>query len=97
MHPSEDSHPLCACGVEVVVVGDGGDPKAGVVLRRGVGSIAVPRALGETGLSVVCEFGCFFILTLDTAHSLLSAGEERRGKRTRKQTKGKESGGETRK
>ncbi|TNN85421.1 hypothetical protein EYF80_004443 [Liparis tanakae] len=45
--PSEDGHPLSDGGVEVVVVGDGGDPEAGVVLRRGVGPIAVARYLGD--------------------------------------------------
>lgn len=43
--PSEHSHPLCGAAVEVVVVGDGGDPEAGVMLRRGVGPIAVPRVV----------------------------------------------------
>lgn len=67
--------------MEVVVVGDGGDPEAGVVLRRGVGAIAVPRVVRETGLPVVGEFGCFLILTLDTAHPLLSDGnKEKRNK-----------------
>lgn len=64
--------------MEVVVVGNGGDAEAGVVLRRGVGPIAVARMVREAGLPVVGEFRCFFILTLDTAHSLLSAGGERR-------------------
>lgn len=63
--------------MEVVVVGDGVDPEAGVVLRRGVGSIAVSRVVREAGLPVVSEFCCFFILTLDTAHPLLSVGEGR--------------------
>ncbi len=75
---SEHGHPLCGAGVEVVVVGDGGDPEAGVVLRRGVGPIAVPRVVREAGLPVISEFCCFFILTLDTAHSLLSVGGERK-------------------
>lgn len=74
--PSEHSHPLRGAAVEVVVVGDGGDPKAGVMLRRGVGPIAVPRVVREAGLPVVCEFCCFFILTLDTAHSLLCGWRE---------------------
>lgn len=43
--PSEHGHSLRRAGVEVVVVGDGGDPKAGVVLRRRVGPIAVPRVV----------------------------------------------------
>lgn len=64
--------------MEVVVVGDGGDPEAGVVLWRGVGPIAVPRVVREAGLPVISEFCCFFILTLDTAHSLLSVGGERK-------------------
>lgn len=72
MDPSEDSHSLRGCVVEVVVVGDGSDPKAGVVLRRGIRPIAVPRVLCEAGLPFISEFRCFFILTLDTAHSLLS-------------------------
>lgn len=72
MDSPEHSHPLCGGAVEVVVVGDGGDPEAGVVLRRGVGSIAVPGVVREAGLPVISEFCCFFILTLDTAHSLLS-------------------------
>lgn len=75
--PSEHSHPLCGAAVEVVVVGDGGDPEAGVMLWRGVGPIAVPRVVREAGLPVISEFRCFFILTLDTAHSLLSAGGEK--------------------
>lgn len=45
MDPSEHGHSLRRAGVEVVVVGDGGDPKAGVVLRRRVGPIAVPRVV----------------------------------------------------
>lgn len=68
--PTEDGHPLSDRGVEVVVVGDGGDPEAGVVLWRGVGPIAVARSLGDAGVSVVCEFGCFLILALHTAHYL---------------------------
>lgn len=79
MDPSEHRHPLWGGAVEVVVVGNGGDAEAGVVLRRGVGPIAVARMVREAGLPVVGEFRCFFILTLDTAHSLLSAGGERRG------------------
>ncbi len=68
--PSEDGHSLADGGMEVVVVGDGGDPEAGVVLRRGVGPIAVACPLGDAGVSVVCEFGCFLILALHTAHYL---------------------------
>jgi len=68
--PPEDSHPLSDGGVEVVVVGDGGAPQAGVVLRRGVSPIAVAPPLGEAGFSLVCQFGCFLILALHTAHSL---------------------------
>lgn len=45
MDSSEHGHPLRGAGVEVVVVGDGGDPEAGVVLRRRVGPIAVPRVV----------------------------------------------------
>ena len=67
---TKDGHPLSDGGVEVVVVGDGGDPEAGVVLRRGVGPIAVAGSLGDAGVSVVCEFGCFLILALHTAHYL---------------------------
>lgn len=66
----EDGHPLSDRGVEVVVVWDGGDPEVGVVLRRGVGPIAVSCSLGDTGVTVVCEFGCFLILALHTAHYL---------------------------
>lgn len=76
--PSKHRHPLCGGAVEVIVVRDGGDPEAGVVLRRGVGPIAVTRVVREAGLPVIGEFRCFFILTLDTAHSLLSAGRGRR-------------------
>lgn len=76
--PSKHRHPLCGGAVEVIVVGNGGDPEAGVVLRRGVGTIAVARMVREAGLPVVGEFRCFFILTLDTAHSLLTAGGGRR-------------------
>lgn len=78
VHPSKHRHPLRGGAVEVIVVRNGGDPKAGVVLRRGVGAIAVARMVREAGLPVVGEFRCFFILTLDTAHSLLSAGGGRR-------------------
>lgn len=67
---SKDSHPLSHGGVEVVVVGDGGDPEVGVVLRRWVGPITVRGSLGDAGVSVVCEFGCFLILALHTAHYL---------------------------
>lgn len=67
---SEHGHPLSDGGVEVVEVGDGGDPEVGVVLRRGVCSIAVARCLRDAGVSVVCEFGCFLILALHTAHYL---------------------------
>lgn len=74
MDPPEHGDPLRGAAVEVVVVGDGGDPEAGVVLRRGVRAIAVPRVVREAGLPVVGEFGCFLILTLDTAHPLLSEG-----------------------
>lgn len=63
--------------MEVVVVGDGGDPKAGVVLWCWVRPIPVPRVVWEAGLPVICEFCCFFILTLDTAHSLLSVERKR--------------------
>lgn len=80
MDSSEHSHPLRGAAVEVVVVGNGGNPEAGVVLRRGVGPIAVAGVVREAGLPVIGEFCCFFILTLDTAHSLRSAGGEgRRG------------------
>lgn len=78
MDSPEHGHPLRGSAVEVVVVGDGGDPEAGVVLRRGVGPIAVSRVVREAGLPVVREFRCFFILTLDAAHSLLSAGGGRK-------------------
>lgn len=78
MDPSKHCHPLRGGAMEVIVVRNGGDPKAGVVLRRGVGPIAVARMVREAGLPVVGEFRCFFILTLDTAHSLLSAGGGRR-------------------
>lgn len=67
---SEDGHPLSDRGVEVVEVGDGGDPEVGVVLWCGVGPIVVARCLGDAGVSVVCEFGCFLILALHTAHYL---------------------------
>lgn len=77
----EHGHPLCGGAVEVVVVGDGGYPEARVVLRRGVGSIAISRVVREAGLPVISEFCCFFILTLDTAHSLLSVGGERKRQR----------------
>lgn len=67
---TEHGHPLSDGRVEVVVIGDGGDPKVGVVLWRGVGPIAVAGSLGDAGVSVVCEFGCFLILALHTAHYL---------------------------
>lgn len=68
--PPKDGHPLSDGGVEVVVVGNGSDPEVGIVLRRGVGPIAVPGSLGDAGVSVVCEFGCLLILALHTAHYL---------------------------
>lgn len=77
---SKNGYPLCGGAVEVVVIGNGGDAKAGVVLRRGVGPIAVSWVVWEAGLPVIREFCCFFILTLDTAHSLLSVGGERKTK-----------------
>lgn len=68
---SEHRHGALADGsMEVVVVGNGGDPEAGVVLGRRVGSIAVPGVLGNARLSLICQFGCFFVLTLYTAHYL---------------------------
>ena len=73
--PSEDGHPLADRRLEVVEVGDGGDPEAGIVLvlRRGIGAIAEAcGTLGDAGVSVVCEFRCFFILALYTAHYLYS-------------------------
>lgn len=76
--PPKHGNALGGATVEVVVVGDGGDTKAGVVLRRGVGAIAVPRVVREAGLPVVGEFGCFLILTLDTAHPLLSDGNKKK-------------------
>lgn len=81
VHSSEHRHgPLTDGRVEVVVVRNGGDPKAGVVLGRRVGPIAVPSVLGNTRLSLICQFGCLFVLTLYTAHYLDS--DWRRGKRT---------------
>lgn len=41
MDSSEHGHSLRGRSVKVVVVGDGGDAEAGVVLRRGVRPIAV--------------------------------------------------------
>lgn len=76
MDPPKHGNALGGATVEVVVVGDGGDPEAGVVLRRRVGAIAVPRVVREAGLPIVGEFGCFLILTLDTAHPLLSDGNK---------------------
>lgn len=73
MHASEDGDPLrsSASAVEVVVIGDAGDPEAwGVVLRRGVGAITVARVVREAGVALVGEFCCVFILALDAAHSL---------------------------
>lgn len=66
--PTKNGHPLSDRRVEVVVVGNGGDPD-GIVLRRGVGPIAVP-GLEDAGVSIVCEFGCLLILALHTAHYL---------------------------
>lgn len=74
VHPSKHRHPLGGGAMEVIVVGYSGDPESGVVLRRGVRPIAIARMVREAGLPFVGEFRCFFILTLDTAHSLLSAG-----------------------
>lgn len=76
MDPSEHGDALGGATVEVVVVGDGGDPEAGVVLRRGVGAITVSRVVRDAGFPVVSEFGCFLILALDTAHPLLSNGNK---------------------
>lgn len=73
---SEDGHSLPDRGVEVVVVGDGGDAEVRIVLRRWVGSIAVSGSLGDAGVTVVCEFGCLFILALHTAHYLYSAEDK---------------------
>lgn len=78
MDPSEHGHSLRGRSVEVVVVGDGGDAEAGVVLRCGVRPIAVARVVRKAGLPVISEFCCFFILTLDTAHPLLSVSGERK-------------------
>lgn len=75
VHAPEHSHPLTDGWVEVVVVGNGGDPKTGVVLGGGVGAIAVARVLRDTVLSLVCQFGRFFVLTLYTAHYFTSAQE----------------------
>jgi len=68
--PSEHGHPLPDRGVEVVVVGNGGDSEVRVVLRRGVSPIAIPGSLGDAGVPVVCKFGCLLILALHTAHYL---------------------------
>ena len=80
MDPSKNRYPLANGCLEVVEVWDGGDPEVGVVLVlwRGVGSIAVARGtLGDAGVSVVREFGCFFILALHTAHHLYSIKSRR--------------------
>lgn len=66
--PAEHRDPLTDRSVEVVVVGDGGDPEAGVVLGRGVGPISVSGVLGGAGLALVRQFGRFFIFTMYTAH-----------------------------
>lgn len=68
--PPKDSQSLSDRGMEVVVIGDGGDPEARVMLRCGVGPIVVAGSLGGAGVSVVSEFGCFLILALHTAHYL---------------------------
>ena len=63
--------------MEVVVIGDGGDAEAGgVVLGCGVGPIAVAGILRDAGVTVLRQFGCFFILALHTAHYLNSVGEK---------------------
>lgn len=77
VHTPKHGHPLTDGRVEVVVVGNGSGPKAGVVLGGGVGAIAVPRVLSDTVLSLVRQFGRFFVLTLYTAHYLRLLGRER--------------------
>lgn len=72
VHSTEHSHALTDGGMEVVVVGDGGDSKDGIVLRCRVGPIAISCVLWDTSFSVVCEFGRLFVLTLHTAHYLYS-------------------------
>ena len=79
MNSSEHSHPLRGAAMEVVVVWDGGDPEAGVVLRSGVCPVAIARVLWQARRlpRFISEFSCFFILALDTAHSPLSFGRLR--------------------
>lgn len=58
--PSEDGHSLRdPSGMEVVVVGNGGDPsdptEAGVMLWRGVNTISITySALRQAGVPVLC-------------------------------------------
>lgn len=69
--PTKHRHPLAHGGVEVVIIGNGGDTKTGVVLRRWVCSIMVAgSSKGVTDFSVVRQFGRFLILALHTAHYL---------------------------
>lgn len=72
VHTPKDSESLASGRVEVVVVWDGGHAEAGVVLRSGVCAIAVPGALVQAAIPLLCQFCCFFILTLHTAHYLNS-------------------------
>lgn len=69
--PTKHRHPLAHGGVEVVVIRNGGDAKTGVVLRCGVCPIMVAGGSERVaGVPVVCQFGCFLILALHTAHYL---------------------------
>ena len=81
--PPKDGQPLSDRGMEVVVIGDGGGPEARVMLRCGVSPIAVAGSLGDAGVLVVSEFGCFLILALHTAHYLLSVDNRRKKKNIR--------------
>ena len=79
MNSPEHSHPLRGAAMEVVVVWDGGDPKAWVVLRSGVRPVEIAHVLWQACRlpRFISEFSCFFILALDTAHSPLSFGRSR--------------------
>ena len=76
VHTPKDGESLAPGPVEVVVVRDGGHTEAGVVLRSGVCTIAVPGALVQTAIPLLRQFCCFFVLTLHTAQYLNSCGKQ---------------------
>lgn len=79
VHTPKDGESLASGCVEVVVVWDGGHTEAGIVLRSGVCAIAVPGALVQAAVPLLCQFCSFFVLTLHTAHYLNSCREHKGG------------------